>query len=78
MKNLYTIIADVLRVPATEISEQTSMENNPLWDSLSHMEIIAMLEKKYSIEFSGDEIVEITSIDKIRDLIIKKGVTSET
>lgn len=72
MKNITTIIAEILRVPVTEITEHTSMESNPLWDSLSHIEIIYALERKFAIEFSGDEIVEAISVNKIKDIVLKK------
>lgn len=72
MVNITAIIAEVLRVPVTEITEHTSMESNPLWDSISHMEIIYALEKKFALEFSGEEIIEVTSVNKIKDVIFKK------
>lgn len=72
MLQIKAIIAEVLRVSADEVNEHTSMETNSLWDSLSHMEIIYTLEKKFGIEFSGDEIIQITSVNKIKDIISKK------
>lgn len=67
-----TIVAEILRIPVTEISDSTSMESNPLWDSLSHMEIIYILEKKFDLVFNGDEIIEITSVSKIKKVISQK------
>jgi len=41
------------------------------WDSLSHMELIAALEKEFGVEFTLDEIVEMQNIQKIREVLTR-------
>lgn len=79
MESIKGIIADILKIPVNEVTDHTSIESNPLWDSLSHLEIIYALEKKFSLTFTGNEIVEITSIQKIKEILFKKiGANLET
>ena len=73
------IIADILRLPIANITEDTSMETQSVWDSLSHMEIIYALENKLAIQFTGDEIVEATSVKKIKYILENiKGINLES
>ena len=72
MINLNAMIAEVLRVPPAEITDNTSMDSTSAWDSISHIEIIFELEKKLAIVFNGDEIIKMTSVNKIKNLIFEK------
>ena len=47
-------------------------ENSQVWDSLKHMELIVVFEEAFSIEFEEDEMVEMTSLLKIIELLGKK------
>ena len=42
------------------------------WDSLTHMELIANLECEFDIEFTADEIMEMTTVAQIRKLLEAK------
>lgn len=50
------------------------MQDVEQWDSLKHMGLIVALEKHYSIELSGDEIAEMTSVGAIQTILKKHGV----
>jgi len=45
------------------------------WDSLKHMELIVTIENEFGIpKLEMDEIVEMTSIAKIKEVLQGKGV----
>ena len=49
------------------------LNNMPEWDSLAHMFFITKLEEEFSIELSGDEILELLTVgDVIRIVATKK------
>ena len=39
------------------------------WDSLTHMNLIVLIEKEFNIELTGDEIAEMVSFYRIREII---------
>ena len=46
-----------------------SMENQELWDSMKHIEIIITLEEELGISFNAKDIPTLTSMSKIIDAI---------
>ena len=44
----------------------------PGWDSLGHMKIISILEKKLRVNFEIEEIVGVNSVKKLIKLAQKK------
>ena len=67
------LLAKLLRVPAQRITEDASMKTIAEWDSLKHIELIVGIEQHYSIELTGDEIAEMTSVKAIRTILGKHG-----
>ena len=60
-------------VDKDKINDTSSMEDISAWDSLKHMEIIAALEDNYEIEpFTGEEIVQMTVVSKIKEILEAK------
>jgi len=40
-----------------------------LWDSLTHLEIIFLLEESFNVQFDTDDIVYMRSIDAIMEVL---------
>ena len=72
MEKIKDILAKTFRVKIDELNESTAIESIDTWDSLTHMELIANLEQELSIEFTGDEIVEMTSLKAIEKIVGEK------
>lgn len=49
--------------------DDVSMENQELWDSMKHIEIITTLEEELGVSFKIEEIPTLTSMGKIVDAI---------
>ena len=56
----------------TEVTDSMEMKTVDSWDSLTHMELIANLECEFDIEFTADEIMEMTTVAQIRKLLEAK------
>lgn len=69
LENVIKIVAESLGIRESEIDESTVMEQVETWDSLTHMELIANLESEYQTEFTVDEIMEMTSVKKIVEIV---------
>lgn len=72
MEKLKRIIAETFGISETEIKDDMEMKQIESWDSLTHMELIANLESEYDIEFTADEIMEMTTILKVKNLVEAK------
>jgi acyl carrier protein len=72
MKDIREVLASVFRVKKEDISDKTEIDDIDSWDSLTHMEMIANLEQEFGIEFDMDEIIMMTNVAIIRELLSKK------
>ncbi len=73
--DLLNLFAEVLEVDVSKLSDQTSPDNTPQWDSLAAMGLVAALEEKFSVQLSTKEIMKMTSIGLARETLRAKGVT---
>lgn len=74
MSDLTTIIAQAIRMRPEEISDELAMEAVDSWDSLAHMDLVAGIESTYGIDLTADDIVAMTRVGAIREVLAKKGV----
>jgi acyl carrier protein len=55
-------------------SLQLAPEEVPNWDSIGHMNLVATLEQEFNLQFEVDEIMEMSSPQKILDILKTRGV----
>lgn len=72
MEKVRKIIAETFKIKESEITPQTNMKDIDSWDSLTHMELIVSLEDELGIEFTADEIMEMTDVEKIEKIVGEK------
>lgn len=54
------------------VTEDTCADDIPEWDSLQHINLLAMLEKEFGIKFSVDDIIEMENVGDIIRIIQKE------
>ena len=59
------IAADVLQLPPSQISEQSSSQNITTWDSVHHLNLVLALEQEFNLQFEPEEIDQMNSIQQI-------------
>jgi acyl carrier protein len=75
-QRLRKIMVDLLNIREDTINDSLSMQNTESWDSLKHMALILSIEEEFGIpQLSMDEIVEMTTVAKIKQVLRNKGVT---
>jgi acyl carrier protein len=62
-------MAAILGLEEDEIEDDTSPNTVESWDSLKHMNLILALEEEFDVEFSDDQVVELTSYREIRETL---------
>ena len=58
---LKKVMATLLDIDAASISQNTSMDTIPSWDSLRHMNLVLALEDEFKISIPDDDAGNITS-----------------
>ncbi|EOS36657.1 acyl carrier protein [Lachnospiraceae bacterium A4] len=72
MEKIKKIISETFQIKESSITSQTNMQDIDSWDSLTHMELIVSLEDEFSIEFTADEIMAMTDVEKIEKVVGEK------
>lgn len=70
---LLTLIAGTLGIEPTEVTDGSDMSNTRKWDSLPQIMLMTELEVHFGIELSDQQILETTSVAKIRALLSLHG-----
>jgi acyl carrier protein len=65
-------LAKTLQIPPGSVGPHSSMANLEPWDSLQHINVIIDLEEKFNVSFSPDEVIQLNSVESIRDCLNKK------
>ncbi len=72
IEEMRALIAEELELPVEEVTDDADLASDLSVDSLSAMEIAVLLEKKYKIRISEEEIKSLTSLLTIHGLVSAK------
>ncbi|KAF1079809.1 MAG: hypothetical protein GQF41_3926 [Candidatus Rifleibacterium amylolyticum] len=72
MVSLNDIFAKAFK--CTEVKIEQSAEDIPGWDSVSHLQLILIIEDSFNIALSTDEIVNIKSVKDVVLMLEKRGL----
>lgn len=67
------VFSQALGLPAEEITEDLAYSTVPQWDSIAHMALIAALEDAFNVMIDMDDVVDMSSVAKARDILRKLG-----
>ena len=70
-KRIKEIMEDVFECDFETISDDTTADNTPQWDSLNHLCFITALEKEFNINLSIEEISSIISYKTVCEVVSK-------
>lgn len=59
------VLASVLGIPIERLRDDASVETVEEWDSLKQINLIMALEEEFSVRFEDDDVMELTSFDRI-------------
>ena len=64
-------IAEILEMPAADLTFDMEMEEVDGWDSMRKVMILSTLEEKYDIIFPEDDIFDLTSVGALAEEVAK-------
>jgi acyl carrier protein len=77
MERLTRIISETLRLGPDKITPATAIHETPSWNSLTHIELVVAIEETFNIQLQEDEIVAMTNVEAIRNVLAKRVVLEE-
>jgi acyl carrier protein len=73
LEQVRMIAADVLSVPPSALTIQSSPQSLESWDSVRHLNLVLALEEKFSIQFSPEEMEQMGDVGRIVSLVESKA-----
>lgn len=74
MKTVEEVIAKVLQIDPSGITDASSPNDIENWDSFNGLLLVAELEKTFNISFSFDEIIVVKNVGDIKSALKKHGI----
>lgn len=73
IENNVAKILSMLLGQEISVGDDVTMQNQELWDSMKHIEIITTMEEELGISFNIEDIPKLTSMQKIVEAIKDMG-----
>ena len=70
------LLAEALRIRIEGISDDTKIQELPMWDSLGHMALIVLVEERINVTLSIDDIMAMTSVRGLAAVLESKRAKS--
>ena len=74
---LFEIIARVLDVPISTISDQSNPESIERWDSFTGYVLLDEIETEFNVSITMDEALEVKNVADFKNILKSKGVSFE-
>ena len=65
-------ILDQLQLEDFDLRDETTADQVPGWDSLSHVAILSAVEEEFGIRFRGLEVLRLKNVGELQALVDKK------
>jgi len=74
---LSRIVAEILEVPPSAITDQSSREQFARWDSLGSILLMTALERRYQVRFTLAELMTVRTVGDIKAALGRHGVVAD-
>ena len=71
---LYSLIARVMGVPISQITDQSGPETIESWDSFNGLVLVDELESEFKVKFTFDETLDVKTVSDIKRHLQNHGV----
>jgi acyl carrier protein len=73
-QKLREVFAESLGLPVADIKDDIAYDKTKGWDSIAHMTLVAALDSAFDIMLDTDDIVDMSSFAKSKEILRKYGV----
>ena len=74
MQKLESILSKVLGVAPNAITDTTSPDNVPTWDSFNGLLIVSELENSFKVKFTMEEVIAVKCVKDIKKTLARHGI----
>jgi len=74
LEELKKAFSKALSISTAEVTNDLAYQSIPEWDSISHIMLIEQLEHSYNISIEMEDVLEMHSIEKVKNTLNKYGV----
>lgn len=71
-KQVEDIFRDILDEELLTLTRETTANDVDGWDSLTHIQLIVAIEKKFSVKFSSKEILSWNNVGELLDSLYQR------
>lgn len=71
-ERVQNVFRDVFEDSMLLITEKTTAEDIPTWDSLTHITLVVSLEEEFGIQFTSMEVTSMSCVGDLFTLLEKK------
>lgn len=71
---LIALFSDGLGVPVAQLSDGTSPDNTPQWDSMAAVTLVSLIESTYDVTLKSRDIMRMRTIGLARATLRDKGI----
>jgi acyl carrier protein len=68
------VFSEVLGVSPDTITDATSPDNTPQWDSMAAMNLVVAIEDEFDVRLTTAEIISMRNVAIVRKVLTGKGV----
>lgn len=72
-ERISAVFQEVFANQTLELSDSTTFQDVPGWDSLAHVKLISALETEFETKFSVRDVMKMTSVGAIRQAVAAKA-----
>lgn len=73
LEKLTKVFADTFGIAVNEVAG-LQYQGIEQWDSVGHMTLVAAIEDEFGIEMDTDDIIDMSSFDKAKEIVAKYGI----
>jgi acyl carrier protein len=74
-ERLKKIFSESLGVALNIVKDELQYNSIPEWDSIAHMALVAALESEFDIMMDTDDIIDMSSVRKAKEILEKYAVS---
>jgi acyl carrier protein len=71
---LLAVAAAVFDVAPHTLTDESSPDSIPAWDSLNHLNLVMAVESEFALALSADEVMQMGSLALVRSVLREHGV----
>jgi acyl carrier protein len=67
-------VCQIFQITKDDLKDSATPDDIDDWDSVTHMDLMALFEEEWALNLDVDEITEMTSIGLMKETLRKHGV----